>query len=133
MRGINFDKLGASASTICLVHCTILPLVLSLFPLLALKMANFEIAEIILFISAIIFGIFAACYGYKKHKGTTPLLLLSSGILCLILGRLTDNHNYNIYHIVVMVIAGIFLVCGHFINNKLCNSCHKCTESTCIK
>lgn len=133
MSKINFDKLGASASTICLIHCTILPLFISAFPLFALKIASFEIMEVILFISAIIFGGAAVCYGYKKHSIVTPSLFISFGIFCLLLGRITDNSHYFMYHIIIMILAGSSLVAGHFINNKLCHMCNKCSDTKCIK
>ena len=126
---INFDKLGAFTSSVCLVHCILLPIVISAMPFLAISFLNLEMVEIVLLSFAGLFGISAICFGYKKHKQISAPFLISAGLFILVIGRITHHETMNSWHTAMMVLAGLLLVSGHFVNNKLCNeSCDRCSH-----
>lgn len=110
------DRVGATASFLCAIHCALLPFVLALLPFLGLEFLadpRFE-RGFVTFAAAL--ALFALVNGYRRHKGPLPLLLALPGLVLLLVG-ITYAEGYSIIvHSVLVTCGGLLLASAHFVN-----------------
>jgi hypothetical protein len=134
---INVDKIGMISSLSCAIHCTIMPLVVTMMPIIGLSLLATEEFEWMLLIGSSVMGILSLCFGFKKHKSLKAFSFLSTGLALIVIGRLTHHHyhTFKIFHLdiyILFLLAGGLLVSfSHWLNNKLCSSCEPCKVSGC--
>lgn len=147
------DRLGATASFLCAIHCALMPLILTLAPLMALSILASEAIEWILFGISAILGTTSICWGYRMHRSRKAVAVLACGLALLSAGRLLhQHHTYEVeartpvmaseedhshsgatpdLYTIVLVTGGLAVMASHVINHKLCRSCKKCSEDAC--
>ena len=134
---INVDKIGMISSFSCAVHCTVMPLVVTMMPIIGLSLLATEEFEWMLLIFSAILGILSLCFGFKKHKSLKAFSLLSTGLVLIVIGRLTHHHYHTIklfhfdLYIVFLLTGGLLVSLSHWLNNRLCSSCIPCKTSGC--
>lgn len=110
------DRIGATASFLCAIHCALLPFVLALLPFVGLEFLadhRFE-RGFVLFACAL--ALFALVRGYRRHQGPLPLLLAAPGLALLLLG-VTYAEGYSIIlHSVLVTCGGLLVASAHFVN-----------------
>lgn len=119
------DRLGITATSICALHCILLPVLLPTLSLLGLDyFASHESEHIFLFLTLIL-GSIALFTGFKKyHRKIYPFYLLA-------LGGFIYWHKHSVDESLqpFMIIVGAFLlVAAHVVNLKLCNNCRVCED-----
>ena len=118
------DNIGMTASTICAIHCAIVPLIITSLPLLGLGfLANpwFEWGMIIL---AFIIGVSSIVTSYTRiHRKLLPLMLLITGFLIVIAGHLFIT---NWIEGIVVPLGGFTIAYAHFVNYKYVGVCKTC-------
>lgn len=122
------DRIGITATSLCALHCILLPVLLPALPLLGLSfLADHAWEHIFLVITAIL-GTFALFSGFKKyHKRLYPFYLLFIGVFIYWI-----KHDFSEELQPYFIILGASLiVAAHIINLKLCNSCKQCTDNEC--
>lgn len=115
----SIDRIGATGSMLCAVHCAALPLVLALMPALGagLAGAGFEIG-FILFASAM--ALSSLILGYRRHRARRALLYLVPGLVSLWSAVLIPPLHHNVIaHAVAMAIGGTLIATSHLINLRL--------------
>lgn len=134
---INIDKIGIISSLTCAIHCTVLPIVLILFPVFSLSLLTHEKFEWFMLALSLVLGLSSLCFGYKKHKSVKALSLLAVGILLLLIGKLSHGHyvqnnkfEFDIYN-VILGLGGILISLSHWLNNSLCKRCSMCKDCEC--
>ncbi|GLQ94103.1 MerC domain-containing protein [Dyella acidisoli] len=113
------DRIGATASFLCAIHCAALPFVLAILPLLGLSFLADHAFErgFVLFASAL--ALVALVNGYRRHHRPLPLRLALPGLMLLVLG-VTLAENYPIIvHSVMVTCGGMLLASAHFFNLRL--------------
>jgi len=122
------DRIGITATSLCALHCILLPVLLPALPLLGLSfLADHEWEHVFLLITALL-GTVALFSGFKKyHRKIYPFYLLFLGITIYWIKH-DFSENIQPYFI---VIGASLIVAAHLINLKLCNSCKKCTDDIC--
>lgn len=124
---INFDKIGSYVATTCLVHCLVMPILITLIPFAGLFSVSLNLFEIVIMLCALFFGIISICAGFKKHRKYSGPFLISLGLFLLLTGSITHHTDLEYYHIPIMIMASAVLIIGHLTNNTLCNKyCNKC-------
>lgn len=119
------DKVGAGASFLCAIHCSILPVAVSLLPIIGLSwLADENIERCFLAISAFL-GIFSLCWGFSVHRKMHALAVLATGIGLMAVGHIAEDTTWGV---VVAVAGGLSIATSHLINHKLCTTCHTCGE-----
>jgi hypothetical protein len=116
------DRVGATGSMLCAVHCAALPLVLAIAPAIGAGFANhtFEIGFIAF---ASLLGLTSLILGYRQHRVGRALLLLVPGIALLWSAVLIERlHDSTIAHAVAMAIGGTMIACAHLLNLRLTHS-----------
>ena len=113
------DRIGATGSMLCAVHCAALPLLLALMPAFGagLAGAGFEIG-FILFASAM--ALSSLILGYRRHRAVRALLFLVPGLVSLWSAVLIAPLHHNVIaHAVAMALGGTLIATSHLINLRL--------------
>lgn len=122
------DRIGITATSLCALHCILLPVLLPALPLLGLSfLADHAWEHFFLFLTGVL-GTCALFSGFKKyHKRLYPFYLLFLGI-----GIYWIKHDFSEQLQPLFIIVGASLiVAAHVINLKLCNSCKQCADEGC--
>jgi hypothetical protein len=113
------DRLGATGSMLCAVHCAALPVVLALAPAIGAGLASesFEIG-FIAFASAI--GLTSLVVGYRRHRRRGPLFVLLPGAALLWCAVLIEPlHHQLVAHALAMATGGTLVAIAHVLNLRL--------------
>jgi hypothetical protein len=110
------DRVGATASFLCAIHCALLPFVLALLPFLGLEFLADHRFERGFVLFACVLALFALIRGFRRHQRPLPLMLAIPGLALLLLG-VTYAENYSIIlHSVLVTCGGLLLASAHFVN-----------------
>lgn len=115
----SLDRIGATGSMLCAIHCAALPFVLIMMPALGagLAGAGFEIGFIV-FASTV--ALSSLILGYRRHRVWRALLLLVPGLVLLWSAVLIPPlHHDVIAHAVAMALGGTLIAISHLINMRL--------------
>ena len=122
------DKLGITATSLCALHCILLPVLLPALPLLGLSFLADHIWEHVFLMVTAVLGTIALFSGFKRyHRKLYPFYMLFLGVAIY-----WQKHDFSpeVQPFIIFVGASL-IVAAHFINLKLCNSCKQCTEHEC--
>ncbi|MGB0938413.1 MAG: MerC domain-containing protein [Colwellia sp.] len=122
------DRIGITATTLCGLHCLLLPILLPVLPLMGLSfLADHTWEHIFLLLTAVL-GTVALFSGFKKyHRRIYPFYLLYIGVMLYWI-----KHDFPEAYSIYFIVGGTSLiVAAHFINLKLCDSCKECTDHGC--
>ncbi|QAU23446.1 MerC domain-containing protein [Dyella sp. M7H15-1] len=114
-----FDRLGATASFLCAIHCAALPFVLAILPLLGLSFLADHAFErgFVLFASAL--AMFALVSGYRRHHRLLPLRLALTGLALLVVGVTFAENVSIVLHSVFVTCGGMLVASAHFVNLRI--------------
>lgn len=122
------DRLGITATSLCALHCILLPVLLPSLSLLGLGFIGDHEAEHWFLLATLILGSIALFSGFKRyHRKIYPFYLL-------FLGGFIYWHKHSVEESmqpVMVVVGAALLVAAHLVNLKLCNSCRTCQEQGC--
>ncbi len=120
------DRLGVSASAICVVHCVALTAAVAIWPALWMRqrVAGVDVrwllvAEYGLAALSVLFAVSAALAGWRRHHRLLPGALLGAGIVMLAVGVFSRLHVVPGWGTALVVTGGIALVTGHSLNLRL--------------
>jgi hypothetical protein len=131
------DTVGGTLSFACAAHCLLLPLFLTALPLLGLGFlaeTRFELAMVVV---ALTLATGSLCWGIKVHGQWKMVSFLLAAGLFFYLGHDLGSHSPHgdhshaadaTTHWILMGIGGLSLAVGHFVNLRLCRSCHTCAS-----
>lgn len=110
------DRIGATASFLCAIHCALLPFVLVLLPFFGLEfLADPRIEHgFVLFACAL--AMVVLIRGFRRHQGPWPLLLAAPGLTLLLLGITYAESRSIILHSTLVTSGGLLLAAAHFVN-----------------
>jgi hypothetical protein len=111
------DRIGITATSLCALHCILLPILLPMLSLLGLSfLADHTWEHIFLLMTALL--------------GTVALYPFA--LLYLGLGLYWLKHNFSSQlELFFIIIGASFIISAHFINIKLCNSFKECDGQGC--
>lgn len=126
---VGWDAIGIGASTLCVIHCMLFPVLLAFSPTLAHFVPGSEsIHRMFAYLLAAI-GLVAFWAGYKVHRRKVVLLLLGIGVSGVTVGAYADSllptHSWEV---LITVCGSVFLIIAHYMNRTLCLSCRVCVE-----
>ncbi len=127
-----WDKLGVLVSSLCIVHCILLPVVIIAFPAVAsflgLSEDNTHFALMAFLLPATAFAVYS---GFKVHGQFQPLIWLGVGLGLVVLGTIFA-HNFLGHHweFILVTLGSVSLVRGHILNSHHCKRCEE--EHHCI-
>ena len=126
------DNLGITISSICAVHCVLLPMIFLIAPYSFLASHEFHEALIYFILPCAFIAFVLGCRRHKDIKvaamGTLGIILLGSALLMHDIFH-SDQHSEEFTTVLITVLGSILLVLSHLRNRKLCMqedySCHE--------
>lgn len=122
------DKIGITATSLCALHCIMLPILLPLLPLVGLSFLADHTWEHVFLLMTAALGTVALFSGFKRyHKRLYPFYLLYLGVALYWI-----KHDFSEDVEALFIIGGASLIiAAHYMNIKLCESCKQCDEEVC--
>ena len=121
------DRIGITATSLCALHCILLPILLPALPLMGLSfLADHEWEKVFMILTGVL-GTYALFSGFKRyHRKLYPLYILFIGM-----GIYSLRHEFSAQaEPYIIVLGATLIVIAHLINLKLCNSCKKCSDES---
>jgi hypothetical protein len=119
------DRLGIWASSLCALHCLLLPLLLPAIPLVGATMFAQDWFEKTILITSLVVGFWALFSGfYRYHKQLYPLYSLAIG------GFIYWNKDIfgESWEPFTIAVGALLIVAAHVINLRLCQHCKSCKD-----
>lgn len=114
------DRLGATGSLVCAVHCAVLPLLIALLPALGLSAWLGDGFERGFLVFATALGASSLVAGYRRHRMLGALSLLLPGLLLLWVAVFYGPlHHHAVPHAVAMTTGGTLVGLAHLLNLRL--------------
>lgn len=117
------DRLGVWLTSICAIHCLILPILLPIAPLLASSFVAEAWFERLILSGSILVGFAALFIGFHKyHRQLYP-------IYSLVLGGLIywNKHMFGeAYEPITIAVGALLIIAAHITNLHLCKKCKTC-------
>jgi hypothetical protein len=114
------DRLGATGSLLCAIHCALLPLLIALLPSIGIAAWLGEGFEQGFVMFASLLGVSTLVWGYRRHRAVRALWLLLPGLAALWLGvGYAPLHHAVVPHAVVMTLGGTLVGLAHLANLRL--------------
>ena len=116
------DRVGATASFLCALHCAALPFVFALLPALGLGFLADHGFERWFIAFATALALTMMIRGYRRHGGPQALYLLFPGLVLLWLGGYVfDLETFGLWHAALVSLGGTAVALAHIINLRLTN------------
>lgn len=125
---ISADSLGIWASSLCVVHCLLTPLLISFSAVFAHFLPSEEKTHRVLAIVVTALGASALITGYRSHRRPHVLVLMVIGLACIFAGAFWGDALPAHWMEVLITFTGSgFMIAAHRLNHTFCRNCH-CTH-----
>ncbi|HEX7369081.1 MAG TPA: MerC domain-containing protein [Rhodanobacteraceae bacterium] len=121
------DRVGATASLLCAIHCVLLPFVLALLPLIGLEFLAGHTFERIFVTCAALLASASILTAYRRHRKPHALFLMVPGIALLLFGIAIDLDAHVVIHTASVVTGGVLVASAHVSNLVLAHRHHHAT------
>ena len=113
---LNADLAGFLTSLLCAIHCSAVPVLISLGVLSSSTWLHNHAIDWVVIGT----GVFIAFYSllgdfFKRHRNVTPLLLAGAGFTFLILGMI-EHHGWML---LLSVSGGLLVASAHLVNHRM--------------
>jgi hypothetical protein len=123
------DVAGATASGVCLIHCLLTPLMVSLFPGLIPYLPGDAGFHRALAVGIVLLGALAFIPGYQLHRRRSLLVMIGFG-MTLVLIVAWQNERLGVARELLLSIPGSLMLIGaHLLNRTFCRQCKQCEHS----
>ncbi|GAB3297257.1 MerC domain-containing protein [Pseudidiomarina andamanensis] len=114
----SLDKTGMWVTTLCALHCLLLPVILPMLSLIGLSFIGEELLERVILGTSIALGLVALISGIRKHARFYPLILLIAGGFIYwhkdSLGEMGEP--------IIILLGASLIVAAHWVNLRLVRS-----------
>ena len=118
------DRFSIGFSTLCLLHCLAVPVLVSVVPVFAtfaLADERFHLALVALVVPT---SVIALCLGCRLHKSRRILICGFAGVLVLVVAAiLGGQHLSEIGETVLTVLGASVVALAHWFNFRACRAC----------
>jgi MerC mercury resistance protein len=118
------DQIGIWTSTLCVIHCLLTPVLLSLSAVSAHFLPSEERIHRTLAVAIATFGAIALVKGYRSHRSSRVLVLMVVGVTFIFGGAYWGNHlpSHGAEVFITLVGSG-FMITAHRTNHTFCRDC----------
>ena len=128
----SLDKLGIILSGACLIHCTVLPMVLALLPFIGAHCQLDHKWHVILTACIVPVALLALVSGWTRHHVNKVLILGSIGLVLILGAPYLHDVVGHVCEEILSTLGGLTLISGHLMNHKIltkmgkhdCPCCH---------
>ena len=118
------DKWSMRASTLCAVHCVVVPLLLTLLPFGGLVWLKSSALEAGIIGTSVLLAVAAHTRGFRIHGRCTPAVICAPGVALIVFCRFFEDRGSWIGSSAAL--AGLIIAGSHWLNHRFCNSCVVC-------
>jgi hypothetical protein len=122
------DRLGVWASALCVVHCVVTPVLVSISVMLARYIPGEERTHRALAVGVAALGAMALVRGFRTHGRRRILGLMALGLGFIFAGAFfggrLPSHKYEV---AVTMSGSVLMICAHRMNHTFCKDCRRCT------
>ena len=123
------DRLGATASLLCAVHCAALPLLLALLPAVGLGFLADHRFEHWFIACASVLAVASILSAFRRHRVLRALAFLVPGLVLLWLGGfVVETEVSKLGHVLLVVCGGSCVALAHIVNLRLVNAYERATS-----
>ena len=123
------DQIGVWASSLCVVHCLLTPVLLSISAVSAHFLPSEERTHRTLAVVIAAIGATALFRGYRKHRSSRVLLLMVTGLVFIFGGAWWGDHlPSHTAEVLVTLIGSGLMISAHRMNHTFCRDC-SCSHS----
>src|ERR1700728_2923959 len=123
------DQIGVWTSTLCMIHCLLTPVVLSLSAVTAHFLPSEERTHRSLAVIIAALGAIALVKGYRNHRHLRVLFLMLTGLAFIFAaaywGDRLPSHHAEVF---VTLVGSCFMISAHRINHTFCRNCRSCVH-----
>jgi len=110
------DHIGITASTICAIHCALMPIFINFLPLIGLTFLSNKWVELIMITIVLIVGMMSLGTAYfMVHHDIVPILYFLLGFTFVLIGQLSK---YEIIEPIFLPLGGVLFAVAHYQNYK---------------
>lgn len=118
------DRIGIWTSTLCVIHCLLTPIVLSISTVSAHFLPSEERTHRSLAVIIATVGALALVRGYRSHGSLRVLLIMMAGLVCIFTGAYWgDRLPSHRVEVLVTLIGSGFMISAHRMNHTFCRQC----------
>lgn len=127
-----WDYTGAVLSTLCVVHCLVLQLLLIAFPFVELGFLAGDGTHQTLVMLMLPIAALAFLPGYQQHKKKRVLAGMGLGLFFLLAAGFGAWEGWGeTWEIALTLIGGCVLATSHWLNRYFCKLCFVCRSEPC--
>jgi hypothetical protein len=116
------DKAAVALSGLCLLHCLLLPVIITLLPFLGQFSDRHLHAEILIIVLPV--SLIALTIGFRRHADKRVVGLGIAGLLLLLVGATLAHSLYGVVADRMLTITGsVILALAHYRNSRLSRGC----------
>ena len=123
------DLAGATASGVCLIHCLLTPLLISLDPDLLPYLPGDVWFHRALAVGIVVLGAIAFIPGYLIHRRKALLFPIIGGMTLILLVACSGETLSQPVELTLNISGSVLLVAAHLLNRSFCRQCHSCSDS----
>jgi hypothetical protein len=121
---IPVDQLGIWTSTLCVIHCLMTPIVLSISAVSAHFLPSEERTHRTLAVVIATLGALALVRGYRSHRSFRVLLIMIAGLSCIFAGAFWgDRLPSHGFEVLITLVGSGFMIAAHRMNHTFCRDC----------
>jgi hypothetical protein len=116
------DNIGITASTLCAIHCAVVPLLFTSLPLVGLEFLANAWVEWGMIIFALALGVYSIGLSYRRtHHNAVPMLMLILGFAIIMAG-----HAFAAGKTEAMIVpaGGLLIAAAHYVNYRYTGACN---------
>lgn len=126
------DVAGTFASGLCLIHCLLTPVAISLFPGILPWLPGDAWFHRALALGIVLLGAAAFAPGYRVHRRRSLVALVGAGTSLIVAVAWCGETLPHSVELALSVPGSLMLVTAHLLNRSFCRSCEPCrTSRTC--
>jgi hypothetical protein len=112
-----FDHLAIALSTVCIIHCLAVPVVIAVLPVLALTWGSDAHFHTLMLWFVLPTSLLGFAFGYHAHRGVAIVLLGAGAVATLVFVALWGHNAWGYTtETVVNVVASLLLAVAHWRN-----------------
>ena len=124
------DSLGIWASALCVVHCIVTPVLVSMSVLLARLLPGEERTHRALAVGIAALGAIALVRGFRTHGRRRILGLMALGLGFIFAGAfLAARLPSHGYEVAVTMTGSVLMISAHRMNHTFCRECKRCSHT----
>lgn len=117
----NLDHLGMTASILCAIHCALLPICLTVLPLLGLEFLANPWVEVTMILVSVMLAVFSLLTSYRnQHRRLLPFMILFAGFAFIFAGHYAG---VEILEAILVPTGGFTVAAAHLVNWRLNSNC----------